>query len=82
MFTLYTGPKPPSPSLLSFEKLLVASIIVERLKKGSSKSRPSSSSSSFSAKMISDLSSVSKWCQYRVYIDMNQNFDVYFFTKL
>jgi hypothetical protein len=58
----------------------VASIIVERLKKGSSKSRPSSSSSS--AKMISDLSSVSKWCQYRVYIDMNQNFDVYFFTKL
>ena len=37
-FTLYTSSKPPSPSLLSLEKLLVAVAKVARLKKGTSKS--------------------------------------------
>lgn len=35
--TLYTGPKPPSPSLLSIEKLSVASLIVLKSNNGNSK---------------------------------------------
>jgi len=37
-FTLYTGPKPPSPSLLLNEKPLVALAIVVNWNRGSSKS--------------------------------------------
>ena len=36
--TLYTGPKPPSPNLLSIEKLFVALFIKDRSNKGSSRS--------------------------------------------
>ena len=37
-FTLYTSPKPPSPSFLMLEKSLVAVAMVARLKNGTSKS--------------------------------------------
>jgi len=36
--TLYTGPKPPWPSMLSSEKSLVTHVIVSKSNKGSSRS--------------------------------------------
>jgi len=57
LFTLYTGPKPPWPSIFSLEKSLVARTIVAKSKKGSSKSA-SQSSFLFSSEVFSVSSHV------------------------